>query len=115
MILIITLDNSNGIAFNNRRQSRDSILIQHLIDMKVNIEEYSKPLFPDNYSGDSNYYFVERQIPDLSNAEKLIVYRWNRDYPSDMKVDLSNWKKVSERDFEGKSHKNITEEIYERI
>lgn len=115
MTIIITLDNANGISFNNRRQSRDAALIQRLTDMKVNIEEYSKSLFPDYYSGDSDYYFIENRNPDLSKAEKIIVYRWNRDYPSDIKVDLSAWKRVSESNFKGKSHEKITEEIYEKI
>lgn len=115
MTLILALDNANGISFNNRRQSRDAVLTQRLVDMQVNIEEYSKSLFPDNYSGDSDFYFIENKIPDLSGAEKLIVYRWNREYPSDKKVDLSAWKKISEMDFVGKSHDRITEETYEKI
>lgn len=114
MTIILTLDNNNGISFNNRRQSRDSVLIKRLIDMKVNISEYSFPLFPEGYKGDSDYYFVEKEIPDLSEADSLIVYRWNRDYPSDKKANLSEWNKISETEFEGSSHSKITEEIYEK-
>ena len=114
MIVIIALDDNDGISFNNRRQSRDSVLTERLIGMKVNIEEYSQDIFPENYVGDSDYYFIEKNIELLSTADKLIVYRWNRKYPYDVKVDLSNWKKVSEYHFNGNSHETITEEHYEK-
>ena len=70
--------------------------------------------FPDGYEGDSDIYFIEKNILLLSSAEKLIVYRWNRIYPSDVKAELSGWQKVSEDDFIGSSHDKITEEIYEK-
>ena len=51
--------------------------------------------------------------PYLEKIEQIIVYRWNREYPSDRKIDidLKKWKRNSKRDFEGSSHKKITEEV----
>lgn len=114
MIAAIALDDNNGLLFNNRRQSRDSVLIDRLVGMKVNIEKFSSELFPEGYKGDSDIYFIEKNISILSEADRLIVFRWNRKYPADVRVDLSDWKKVSESDFAGSSHDKITEEHYEK-
>ncbi|WP_461880925.1 hypothetical protein [Fusicatenibacter sp.] len=48
--------------------------------------------------------------------EKMIVFWWNRRYPSDRKLDLnlSAWKKTSEEEFAGYSHEKVTKEVYER-
>ena len=47
---------------------------------------------------------------------KIILYRWNRDYPADLyfKIDLmnGNWDMISTCDFEGSSHKVITKEVW---
>ena len=48
---------------------------------------------------------------------RLIVYKWNRDYPADFFFDIDyakNFRLVSTVDFEGTSHDRITKEIYVR-
>ena len=47
MNVIICVDNCNGVAFNHRRQSRDKVLCQKLIERykKIKVAPYSEPLF----------------------------------------------------------------------
>ena len=51
MKIIVCLDNNNGMLFNNRRQSRDSVLIERIIhslgEENLNIFEFSKGLLPN--------------------------------------------------------------------
>ena len=50
-------------------------------------------------------------------AEKIIIFRWNRDYPADFYFDIDlqqNWQLESSADFVGSSHDKITEETYTR-
>ena len=48
--------------------------------------------------------------------ESVILYKWNRRYPSDTKfdLDLNGWTLISTTDFPGSSHEKITEEVYIR-
>lgn len=133
MIVAICLDNNNGMMFNNRRQSRDSLLIDDLIKdcgtADILMNSYSVPLFEGKCSPivDENflinakpgqYCFVENIdiYSSLKRIEKIIVYRWNRDYPSDMtfEIDLenNNFCLVKSEDFSGSSHDKITKETW---
>ena len=133
MIVIICLDDDNGMVFNNRRQSRDRAVIERICKnfagKRIFVSEYSADLFPDKEAIhiDNNFLenaekdnicFVEKEslLPYESKIETIIVYRWNRKYPADIKLDIplegSDWKLVSSVDFAGHSHKKITEEIY---
>ena len=51
-------------------------------------------------------------------AEALILYRWNRRYPSDLtfRIPLSEhgWKLETVTEFSGFSHEKITEEVYKK-
>ena len=51
MKIILCLDDNNGMLFNNRRQSRDRVLVEDIINNlqgeKLNIFEFSKALFED--------------------------------------------------------------------
>lgn len=52
---------------------------------------------------------------DLQDAELLIIYCWNRRYPSDKKLPagfLDHYAMISEQDFAGSSHDKITERKY---
>ena len=127
MILIICLDNNNGMMFNNRRQSRDSTVIKRIEDMSKNsklwICAYSAPLFCGKVFVDEQfqtkakegeYCFAENTEPNLDSAEKIIIYKWNRTYPADMyfDADLKEYECISITDFKGTSHEKITELIY---
>lgn len=128
MIGIVCLDQKNGMYFNERRQSRDRYVIRDILDMTKDstlyIDAYSEELFrgkTDNYiiskgyfdeCSEEDYCFVENHILDQSSTNKLIVYRWDKSYPSDHKLDLSNWKLASTMEFMGYSHDKITKEVY---
>ena len=125
MILITCINNSNGIMFNKRRVSKDALLIERLKGItkenKIYVSEYSKPLF-DGFDNlvlsiedltNNDFYFLEDE-DYTGNIDKIIIYKWNRDYPADkyFDIDLSSYELISTQDFQGSSHDLITEEIY---
>lgn len=132
MNIIACIDNENGILFNSRRQSRDSHIfddIKNTIGSKIiYCSEYSAKLLQE-YSlspavvktlkavPENGYYFLENTMPPdlLPEIKKVIIYKWNKSYPKDtyLGIDLSKITPVSVEEFEGKSHKLITKEIYE--
>jgi hypothetical protein len=126
-----------GMMFNHHRQSRDQILKERILEIakggKLWMNHYSAKQFSENNApqinvddnfmseaGVGEYCFVEDcdVTPYLRRIEKIILYRWNRRYPSDQifSVGLSagGWMLVHTKDFAGFSHEKITEEIYTR-
>ena len=68
-------------------------------------------------AGEGSICFVEDQmlLPYEEKIEKIIVYRWNREYPKDLTLDLpmgAPWKLISTTEFPGFSHEKITKEAY---
>lgn len=135
MIVITCIDDNGGTMFNHRRQSQDRILRSKIVELVDSaplwMNPYSATQFEDcdipNCVVDEDflqkvnpgeYCFVEG-IPLGSISEKIekvILFRWNRVYPSDQKFDLSmatdNWKQETVFDFAGYSHERITMEVY---
>ena len=128
MKLIVCLDDNRGMLFNNRRQSRDRVLIENILEYckgeKLYTNEYSSKLFPENVVEvfrnvediENAYCFAENFIVSENDVEEIIIYKWNRVYPADMyfNIDLNGWKLSETMDFEGSSHDKITREIYVR-
>lgn len=136
MIIIACIDNSNGMMFNKRRLSRDKSVITDIRTMtagrRLMMNRYSYSLFNEysqdmpccvsesflDEAGEYDYCFVENRniIPYIHKIEGIVLYRWNRDYPSDFKFELqledSNLKLAESRDFQGFSHNRITKEVY---
>ncbi len=132
MNLIICLDLKNGICFNNRRQSRDSKVIERICvitkDSKLILREYSKNLFslprsniivstnPIGEAKSGDYCFIEQSedFALVDNIERIIIYRWDKAYPQDecFSIDLTKWNLISNQIFNGTSHDKITEEVY---
>jgi len=135
MTVIVCLDDHNGMMFNHRRQSRDSkvkeavqkICAGHALWMN----EYTARLYADldgvdvqispdflQQAREQDYCFVESDPlqPVSDRITGLILFRWNRHYPSDMWFDLKlqYWNAVSEEDFAGSSHERITKLVYIR-
>lgn len=131
MNVIVCLSNNLGMMFNNRRQSRDSKVIEDIATYasSVSMKEYSKILFDGSdlkltfdenpLLSNTEYCFIEDEslLQKENCIGSLIVYLWNRDYPSDLnlELDLSRYKKESENDFVGTSHEKITKVVYRRI
>ena len=133
MIVIACVDNNMGMMFNNRRQSQDRVLRDYLMDLMGNsilwMNEYSASQFITDYSdrinvdnnfliniGNSECCFTENVdvIPYEHLIEKIILFKWNRDYPADFRfsIDLSKWTLAQTDDFAGSSHEKITMEVY---
>lgn len=135
MKIIVCIDENCGIMFNHRRLSSDSVVTQKIIqavgENRLIIEPCSEKLFAkkvknlviDNYplknAKHNDFCFIENtDITDhLQKIEGLIIYNWNRRYPSDVKFPkdkaIEGKSLVSIVEFSGKSHQKITEEIYE--
>jgi hypothetical protein len=131
----ITVDDRMGIAFNKRRQSRDRLLIADLCentDGVIYVSPYSAPLF-EEYSErvavldspladcpiDSTCFVEMTELGEyVKDISALTVYRWNRHYPSDKKLDIDisscGFTLSQSYEFVGKSHDKITKEIYKK-
>lgn len=132
MILIVCVDNKNGMLFNRRRQSQDRMLRVRILEMTARsrlwMNAYSAKQFDESApqitvaedflsrAASGEYCFLENTDPSpcLDRLEQVILYRWNRDYPADVRftLDLSGFRLRQRVDFAGSSHEKITEEIY---
>ena len=127
MIVITCLDQKNGMMFNHRRQSQDSVLREHVAKLVANL-----PLWMNHYSASQ---FDTESIPNLKIVdaflqedaplapfekwiERIAIFRWDRTYPADRYFDLQlgsgQWHLVGTSEFAGHSHDLITMEVYER-
>lgn len=136
MKLIVCLDDHNGMAFNNRRQSEDRILRDRIIDLvgenNIWMNLYSEKQFqsmPKNTcvdddflrtAGKNDYCFAETDdlTPYMDDACEVVIFRWNRRYPADlyfpMELLLNGFQRKSVSEFAGNSHEMITQEVYVR-
>lgn len=131
MILVCCLDKNNGMLFNHRRISKDRVIIEDIksfsTDSKIYIDFFSKDLleqgiiskdlFKEKISS-NDYCFIEDIKPSLleTKINRIIIYNFNRNYPSDFKfdIDLRKWSFVESTELKGHSHEVITKTIYER-
>lgn len=132
MTYIICLDFRNGILFNKRRISSDREVFRDMesyVSGKLNISAYTAGLteaYPfdteitdEPYCG-ADYCFIENKYPEMvshfKNGDRIVVYRWDKTYPSDTRLWFSpeneGFRKVCEYDFAGYSHEKIVKEIY---
>lgn len=135
MILTVCVDDRFGMLFNSRRQSRDSAVVEKILELAAGkilwMNSYSRDLFPKDApirvaedfltiaEGD-DYCFAENcDIESLINrAKKIILFRWNRSYPADLhfpkEILCHDWTVELALDFVGNSHDKITMEVYSR-
>ena len=133
MILISVVDDRFGLTFHKKRLSRDRELIKDICKTVGEgilwIDPYSEPLFQDRFplhlnidkewrknAGKRDYVFLER-IPGKFHQEeisKVILYHWNRHYPSDARFPIilqsQEWERIGQVDFPGYSHDKLTKE-----
>lgn len=135
MKVIVCVDNKGGMAFFQKRQSQDRVLREDILNclqgarlwmspysLKQFKEENKADLIADEQfldaAGEEDFCFVENQ--NLQQYEKkiteIIVYRWNRDYPADLflDIDLKDWELTETAEFAGNSHEKITREVYRK-
>lgn len=137
MTLITCIDDRGGQAFHRRRLSRDRVLCERILELAgtghLRLSPYSAPLFRDlshtaalleedclERAAGEDFCFIEREDPGpwLNRADKLVLFRWNRTYPFDLRFPLEeldrHWVLTGRADFPGSSHEKITEEWYEK-
>ena len=130
MKVIVCVDNDYGIAFNHRRQSRDRVLTEQIIEMTKArllttpyssslLEKHPALIVSENPLADAqtdDFVFAEKLslVDYVGKINTLILYHGNRTYPSDHKLDLdlSDFRLLSREEFVGYSHDKITKEIY---
>ena len=133
MIAVVCVDDRGGMLFHGRRQSQDRAQREDLLAQcpgTLWMNSYSAKLFAGqedriavdedflNRAGPGEWCFVEDR--PLSAAgdrmEGLVVYRWNRAYPGDLRLDinLDIFTQTSIQDFPGTSHEKITRDCYRR-
>lgn len=131
MQVIITVENRNGMLFNHRRVSRDQKISERILayckEKKLWMNAYSAKLFENNPQIRVSETFLEQKdaicfvedqdvTPYLPEIDTIILFHWNRDYPADFffTVDLSEWNRIHQEEFAGKSHEKITMEVYKK-
>lgn len=133
MIIVVCIDDQGGMVFNRRRQSQDRRLREDLLaeagGRPVWMNPYSRKLFdpaPENIrtaedfaqrAGPGEFCFFEDVSPEpwLDKAEMIVVYHWNRMYPSDpprFPLSLTGRSAARREEFAGSSHERITKEIW---
>lgn len=142
MTLIACVDPRGGLNFNHRRQSRDRIVCEHILNrcqgsvlrtspysmnMLSSVDVPSQILASDDFleeAAPEDFCFVELESEaDLSRVldrvNQVILYVWDKPYPfSNRFPDIQNhssWKLIEAGEFVGYSHEKMTEEIYEKV
>ncbi len=130
MTVFVCVDDNFGITFNNRRQSRDSAVIDKIKEIRGENKLHIRPFSEKMLTGDDvvtlenmlercskgDFCFVEDVdiAPYADKISTLVLFKWNRDYPFDKKLtmDLAGWIMEETFDFAGTSHEKITCEVW---
>lgn len=134
MRLIVCVEDGGGMSFFGRRLSMDRLLRERILELTEGsvlwMDAYSAGQFDTaaeeirvaedclERAGEDEWCFAETQdlTPYAGRVKQLVLYRWNRRYPSDRKLPqklLQSFEQpVSSREFAGFSHERITEEVY---
>ena len=127
MTLYICLDDRNGLRFNKRRQSRDAAVLEDIRSQLAGsllVEAFSEKLIreaeiPFVLPPETAEDFFLEDVPTeevLAGCRKVVIYRWNRHYPADVRWDpdleARGFVLGETVEFPGKSHEKITREVY---
>ena len=131
MTVFICVDDNFGLTFNNRRQSRDSVVVEKIREItgenKLFIRPFSEKMINEGVVVSENmldeckegdFCFVE-DVDIAPYAEKistLVLFKWNRSYPSDTRLDIDpakdGFRMLTLTEFKGNAHERITKEVY---
>ena len=133
MRLIFCIDDKGGMMFFGKRQSKDSVLRNWIVNYaqgaKLWMSLYSAKQFDGNpgifvdndymsKAEENDVCFIEDGKYSADRASEIVLCKWNRHYPADkfFDVDLKSlgFKKAKSADIVGNSHEKITIEIYRR-
>ena len=130
MTVYLCLDDRNGLLFNGRRLSRDAYVLTDIaasVPENLTVDPFSEKLIAaagipcalaEGDIPEDAHFFLEKRDPDalLPLAGTLVIYRWNRLYPSDVRWEGSpeafGFTLAQTMEFPGKSHEIITKEVY---
>ena len=131
MHLIVCVDDEYGLSFCGRRLSRDKEVYAHILRLSSGHLLWTAPnsagLFPDgsvvtdiNFmqrASRGEYCFAETlsAVDSVQNLETVVLYHWNRRYPSTEKLPkivLEKRNLMRTEEFKGNSHDKITMERY---
>ena len=134
MRLILFLDERGGMLFLGKRQSKDSAARAYVLNMAAGhrlwMNVYSMKQFteggeislsesPIHDAGADDFVLIENLPVLLDNASEVILFLWNRHYPSDVRFDIrrlseAGFHLAASDEFAGTSHEKITVETYRR-
>ena len=127
MTLILWAGKNGEMMFNRRRCSSDREVVADILatydPAEICVSAYSSPLFDgakviSNLSeAEGGVLFLEDFSLDdaLTQARKLIVYRFDRAYPANVRLVIPrDFPMTESREFAGFSHEKITREVYEK-
>lgn len=127
MTAIIALDDKDGYTLFGKRLSRDRRMIDDIVTSfpKVYTLPGSAELFAgrnvtiagnaaDGIPDDAAIFLENTPVP--AAADTLIVYRWGKHYPSNVRYTPAKdrWYIRKTEDFEGYSHPKMKKETYSR-
>jgi hypothetical protein len=115
------------MMFNHRRCSRDRAVIADILSMyppaDLCVSTYSAPLFEgarivcDSAEAKNSVLFLEDLplLPAIDQAQKLIIYRFDRTYPADVRLESPQGFSLAESStYSDFSHDKITREVYSK-
>lgn len=135
MIAAVCIGEGNGMLFNRRpgqpgQASAGGPAVPVRGEAAVAGTATPAPLFADvsdritvdedflEKAGSGEVCFVEDQplAPAADRVEAVVLYRWNRAYPADVRFDfdLTDFRLEERTEFPGASHEKITRELYRR-
>jgi hypothetical protein len=127
MTLILWAGKNGEMLFNRRRCSQDRAVIADILAQfplsDICVSAYSAPLFEGARvisqltDAKGRVLFLEDLplSPALALAKKLIVYRFDRIYPANVRLQIPPIFTLTEsRELTGYSHDKITREVYEK-
>lgn len=135
MKLFLCIDDEGGMTFMDRRVSLDGVVTDDIAAIAgegLSVFPYSERLFKEaGYSprviktnadaprGDGSLFIEERSpAAFLDGTDTVVIYKWNRLYPSDLQIDFSpideGFVLTESVDMVGVAHEKITRETYTR-
>ena len=135
MTVIVCIDDRGGMTFNKRRVSRDAEVSKDISESlrggrllaapmsKILFDGYCDAVYTDDLLREArvdDFCFIEdKSLSEYADKiSAVIIYKWNRKYPSDKKLDLDpvalGFRLCGIYEFKGNSHDKITKEVYRR-
>ena len=133
MTVILCIGSRGEMLFGGRRVSRDSHILADISKLgKIVASPFSEKYLkgagldvtvmaePLKNAGKDDILFIEEPplAPYMDRIDRMIVYDFGEVYPLDVTIDITpaalGLSSVSVTEFEGKAHKLIKKEIFER-